>query len=77
MIFAGLYLCSIYTNICYIDTNKHYQTQKENAMEQKKEERQRPKHEHIEYEELRRLICRDVYKATDPELLMVIHELLQ
>ncbi len=46
-------------------------------MEQQKEERRRPKHEHIEYEELRRLICRDVYKATDPELLMVIYELLQ
>lgn len=46
-------------------------------MEQKKEEKQELKHGHIEYEELRRLICRDVYKATDPELLMVIYELLQ
>lgn len=40
-------------------------------------ETKKKRQEHINYEALRRLICREVYRVDDVKLLMVIYELLQ
>ena len=40
-------------------------------------ETKKKRQEHIDYEELRRMICREVYRVGDVELLMVIYGLLQ